>query len=119
MPNLSDDEQILARGDVNCAPLFNRMVDHDEVDEMEEDRDREVLVVESDATDAGEELNGVVDVLGSSRIVSAGRIRDLMGMPQPCGLGGGQRSRFAFIRDCRRILPSASNDAEQRSDGLL
>jgi hypothetical protein len=42
------------------------MADRDKRDEREEHCDWAVLVVESDVTDAGDDDNGVVDVLGSS-----------------------------------------------------
>lgn len=81
---LSDCEETLDRGEQNRPPVAGRdrgtvedHDDHEELEEMDEDRDREVQVVESDVTDAGDEVHGVADLLGTSRIVTAGRIRDL------------------------------------------
>jgi len=57
---------MLDKGELKRPPPLSCMVDHDERDEREGHCDRDVLVVESDVTDAGEDDNGVVDVLGSS-----------------------------------------------------
>jgi hypothetical protein len=54
------------------------------LDEIEDDRDLEVQDVDSDVTDIGEKVDGVVDALESSGIVSAGRIKNLIeGKLQP------------------------------------
>ena len=76
MQYLSDNEQTRARGELNSPPTLvckRGMVDdedHDELDEIDEDLDRVVAgvvgTVESDATEPGDEVNGVVHLLGSS-----------------------------------------------------
>ena len=82
---LSEREETLDRGEQKKPPCASRdrdaaeEDDHEELEEMDDDRDREVQGVESEVTDAGDEVNGVVERLGSSRIVSAGRLRDLTG----------------------------------------
>jgi hypothetical protein len=46
--------------------MFGPKEDLEEMDEIEDDRDRDVEVVESDDTDAGEDVKGVVVLIGSS-----------------------------------------------------
>jgi len=99
--------------------MVDDTVDHEELEEMDDDRDRDVQELISDVTDPGEDTDGVVDLLGYSWIVSAGRVQDLIGKANGCERGGGHRSKFAFIIHCRRILRRASTEAEHRREGLL
>ena len=75
----SEDERILASGELNCSlplPFDRRVEDHDELEEMEEDREREVSGGVSETMERGEAVN--TDLLECSRLVSAGRRRDLI-----------------------------------------
>jgi hypothetical protein len=81
----SEDVHTRAKGELDRPPLpicnlgtAEAKEHHEELEDTDEDLDRDVYAVSSDDNDAGEEV-GVVDLLEASRIVSAGRIRDLTG----------------------------------------
>jgi hypothetical protein len=71
--DLSDSEETRDKGEpipdatlLRRRGMFGPKEDLEEMDEIEDDRDRDVEVVESDDTDAGEDVKGVVVLIGSS-----------------------------------------------------
>ena len=83
--DLSASEHIRERGELSPHVAPFRMVGareaHDDIDDIDDDRDRDeahVVVVESEDTDPGEDIKGVVDLIGNSLSVSAERMRLVM-----------------------------------------